>query len=49
MYTEKAALKKLILRRNILNSPTKEKYYVEMSLTNSLQTSLQDKFIHYFE
>jgi hypothetical protein len=45
---EKAALKKLILRRNILNSLTKEKYYVEMSLTNPLQTSLQDKFVHYF-
>lgn len=33
---EKAALKKLILRRNILNSLTKEKYDVEMPLTNPL-------------
>ena len=31
-----AALRKLILHRNILNSLTKEKYYVEISLTNSL-------------
>jgi hypothetical protein len=35
-YMEKAALKKLIIHRNILNSLAKEKYYMEMSLANSL-------------